>query len=337
MADRLVLDGTTSLELSARGTGSDVRSWARDKVGEEGSQLFINNHRGPGDVDTVINRNRGSVCIGTLSSSAKLNVEAAGQQAAVSARGGNGDAIRGQSSSGHGVSGLSSTHTGTEGGSNSGTGVHGLSSSGTGVRGESNTGAGVVAATVQALNVLEARVLNNLVFAVRRDGAVLADGPFTGPADFAEMLPATGLDDDYEPGDVLAIGKDGRLALAAEPETTAVAGVYSASPGFVGDTRIRAGGLAQVAEEQTNGDRLGEETWLALALVGVVPVKVTAENGPISPGDLLVSAVTPGHAMLAQPITLDGRDIYPTGAVIGKALEPLDVGQGRIKVLLTQR
>lgn len=190
--------------------------------------------------------------------------------------------------------------------------MHGLSSSGTGVRGESNTGPGMVAMSVQGLNVLEALSANRLIFAVRREGAVLADGPFTGPADFAEMLPATGLADDYESGDVLVIGKDGKLSLASEPETTAVAGVYSDSPGFVGDTRIRAGGVSPLAAEKGNGARVDSDTYVALALVGVVPVKVTTENGPVSPGDLLVSAVTPGHAMRARPIRLESREI-PSG------------------------
>ena len=34
-------------------------------------------------------------------------------------------------------------------------------------------------------------------------------------------------------------------------------------------------------------------------VVGVIPTKVSAENGPIQPGDLRVTASTPGHAMKA--------------------------------------
>lgn len=133
---------------------------------------------------------------------------------------------------------------------------------------------------------------------------------------------------------MLGIGKDGRLTRTTEPQTTAVAGVYSSNPGFVGDPRIAVQGL----ESQSKDDQqIREETWVNVAVVGVVPVKGSAENGSISPGDLLVSAATPGHAMLAQPIKLGGLDVYPTGAVIGKALEPLDSGLGLIKILLTQR
>jgi hypothetical protein len=66
-----------------------------------------------------------------------------------------------------------------------------------------------------------------------------------------------------------------------------------------------------------------------LAIIGIVPCKVSAENGPIQPGDLLVSASTPGHAM-------KGTDRSKMlGAVVGKALEPLRQGKGTIQVLVT--
>jgi hypothetical protein len=66
-----------------------------------------------------------------------------------------------------------------------------------------------------------------------------------------------------------------------------------------------------------------------LALVGIVPVKVTNEGGPIEPGDLLVSSSTPGYAMRWDP---DAGDTYPT--FVGKALEALESGEGIIQVLL---
>lgn len=106
MADRLILDGTTSLELSAKGAGSDVRSWVRDRVGEQGARLFINSIAEPGDVNTIINLRRGDVCIGTTEARAKLTVDTAGFASAVQARAVRGDGLRGESDSGHGVSGL---------------------------------------------------------------------------------------------------------------------------------------------------------------------------------------------------------------------------------------
>jgi hypothetical protein len=65
-----------------------------------------------------------------------------------------------------------------------------------------------------------------------------------------------------------------------------------------------------------------------LALMGRVPVKATTENGPIRPGDLLVSASLPGHVMRCP----DPRECE--GAVLGKALEPLAQGRGIIVMLV---
>ena len=66
-------------------------------------------------------------------------------------------------------------------------------------------------------------------------------------------------------------------------------------------------------------------------MIGVIPTKVSGENGPISVGDLLVTSDTPGHAMRADfsdPVRL-------IGAVIGKAMEPFEgPGTGKIKVLV---
>jgi len=65
-----------------------------------------------------------------------------------------------------------------------------------------------------------------------------------------------------------------------------------------------------------------------LALMGMVPVKATTENGPIKPGDLLTTSSTPGHAMrCAEPVKCEG-------AIIGKALESLEEGEGIIKMLV---
>ena len=148
------------------------------------------------------------------------------------------------------------------------------------------------------------------MFRVGGKGDVWAkEGLFTIGADMAEMLPAVpGL----EPGDVLAIGLDGQLTLTTQAYQASVIGVYSTDPGFVGG-------------DTPEGENPGA---IPLAVVGVVPVKVTAENGPILPGDLLVAASTPGYAMKAGANP-------PQGTVIGKALGGLDEGTGVIKMLAT--
>ena len=152
-------------------------------------------------------------------------------------------------------------------------------------------------------------------FRVLSSGEVRSDVGFTTPAaDFAEMLPAVA---GLSPGDVLIIGPDGRLALSSEPYQSSVAGVYSTEPGFVG---------GQPVDREL-------ENHIPLAVVGVVPVKVSDENGAIRPGDMLTTSATPGHAMLAKPIIIDGFTLYPSGVIIGKALEGWEKGTGVILML----
>lgn len=66
-----------------------------------------------------------------------------------------------------------------------------------------------------------------------------------------------------------------------------------------------------------------------MALVGIVPAKMSAENGPVKAGDLLVTSSTPGYAMKRT----DHERML--GAVVGKALGVLQTGTGVINVLIT--
>jgi len=68
-----------------------------------------------------------------------------------------------------------------------------------------------------------------------------------------------------------------------------------------------------------------------LALSGVVPCKASAENGPIVPGDVLVSASVSGYAMRAS------LERVEPGMVVGKALEPLESGKGTINILVNKQ
>ena len=154
----------------------------------------------------------------------------------------------------------------------------------------------------------------NLRFQVDQAGNVSADGTISGGgADFAEMVHPG--QTDLVPGDVLVIDPDGRMARSSQAYQTSVAGVYSTQPGFV----------AGAGDDSAN---LSDQ--VPLAVMGVVPVKATAENGPIQPGDLLTSSSTPGHAMRA------GADPAP-GTIIGKALEPWETGSGVIQMLVMLR
>ena len=161
---------------------------------------------------------------------------------------------------------------------------------------------------------------NNRRFAVERaTGNVKADGTFTGGGvDYADMLPVAGKASDYAPGDVLVIGSDGKLTKSSQPYSTALAGVYSTNPAFVGDAR----GLS---EDKT----ATENNLVPVALVGLVPVKVSTENGAIKPGDLLTTSSLPGYAMKA----IDPK----IGTILGKAMQSLETGIGMINVLVTLR
>ena len=58
--------------------------------------------------------------------------------------------------------------------------------------------------------------------------------------------------------------------------------------------------------------------------------KPAAKNGPIIPGDMLVTSSTPGHVM-------GGGDEPPQGTVIGKALEGLVDGSGVIQMMVVMQ
>ena len=92
-----------------------------------------------------------------------------------------------------------------------------------------------------------------------------------------------------------------------------VVGVHSTRPSYLGNSRFH-----------------DVEGWVPVALVGIVPVRVSAENGAIMAGGLLVAAQTPGHAMRA-------RADPPAGSVLGKALQPLAEGTGSVSMLVLSR
>ncbi len=199
----------------------------------------------------------------------------------------------------------------------------GISGPGVGVYGQTFSGEGIAGLFINRRrgNILVGSVGQNpdtTVFRVDGSGRVFADGGFRPfGADFAESLPVKGSREGYAPGDLLVIDPSGerRLVLSGTPYSTLVAGVYSTKPGVV------------ASQHRIDDPALDNE--VPLAVVGIVPCKVTAENGPIAAGDLLVTSSMPGRAM-------KGTDrARMLGAVVGKALEPLTKGTGIIQVLVT--
>jgi len=132
--------------------------------------------------------------------------------------------------------------------------------------------------------------------------------------DVAEWVPAT---EAMSPGTVVILNPDrsNEVIPSAHSYDTSVAGVVSAKPGLL----------------------LGEasDTKAKIATTGRVRVRVDATLSPIRIGDLLVTSDKSGMAMKSEPMEVNGRRFHQPGTILGKALEPLDHGEGEILVLLT--
>lgn len=156
----------------------------------------------------------------------------------------------------------------------------------------------------------------NITFPDGTNQSTAWNGTLCG-GDYSESVDISGKRNQYEPGDVLVVDSEipGYFHKASEPYSMAVSGIYATKPGLVG-------------RRQTIDAKLAT-TEIPMAMVGIVPTKVSAENGAIRPGDVLVSSTTPGYAM-------KGTDRSKMiGAIIGKALGNLGSGTGVIEVLVS--
>lgn len=75
--------------------------------------------------------------------------------------------------------------------------------------------------------------------------------------------------------------------------------------------------------------------YLLLVVQGPAQVRASAVGGAIQTGDLLASAATAGLAGKAGQISVEGVTLAAPGTVFGKALEPLQAGDGLITVYVT--
>jgi hypothetical protein len=134
--------------------------------------------------------------------------------------------------------------------------------------------------------------------------------------DYAESVDVTGERTRYEPGDVLVVDSASvdSVTKSTEAYSTAVAGIYATKPGVIG-------------RRSTAPDKVKEE--MPMAMLGIVPAKVSAENGPVHRGDLLVTSSKPGYLMKGTDRSL------MLGAIVGKAWGTLDTGSGVIEVLVS--
>jgi hypothetical protein len=138
-------------------------------------------------------------------------------------------------------------------------------------------------------------------------GDILVGGDVITNADVAEGYVAVGT---LEPGDVVVLDPSTPLGVrrADQPYDTSVAGVISTDPAIV---------------------LPGPIDGVPLALIGRVPVKADASYGAIGIGDLLTTSATPGHSRRCPD------RLQCVGAIVGKALEPLQEGRGVILALVT--
>jgi hypothetical protein len=138
-----------------------------------------------------------------------------------------------------------------------------------------------------------------------------------GGGDIAEPFEISS-DIELRPGMVVSIDPDapGALRVADAAYDHAVAGVISGAGG------VNAGLV--LSQEGTIADGSHQ-----VALTGRVWCWVDADaNGSIVPGSLLTTSPTPGHAMRAS----DRERSF--GATIGKAMTPLERGQGLVLLLV---
>jgi hypothetical protein len=251
---------------------------------------------------------------------------------------GKGFGVFGFSQGGAGVEGHSATDTGVVGFCTSGTGVRGTGRTGVagqtnsdsdagvngrndgkgfGVFGFSQGGAGVEGHAVDGNGVVG---FSEKGFAGRFQGNVLVTGDITAHdlaisgGDCAENFDVAGDPEIASPGTVMVIDEEGALRPSCAAYDKKVVGVISGAGDY------QPGILLNKRDEP--GIRV------PIALVGRIFCKVDAQNAPIEIGDLLTTSPVRGHAMKAED------PLRAFGSVIGKALRPLDAGQGFIPILI---
>lgn len=119
------------------------------------------------------------------------------------------------------------------------------------------------------------------------------------------------------PGTVVSLDstRSNAVTRSRHAYDTLIAGVVSAQPGVI----LGEAGAGKVM----------------VTMSGRVAVKVDAGKYPIRIGDLLVTSNRPGVAMRSRPIRVGGKLIHQPGTIIGKALEALPNGEGKILVLVS--
>lgn len=200
---------------------------------------------------------------------------------------------------------------GLVGSSDGGDGVDGFSKSRNGVFGQSETGSGLHGYSQQQFGIY---ARSDTGMAGFFEGSItVTNDIILKNADCAENFDIAGLEK-VEPGTVMVIDTEGALRQSDRAYDKRVAGVISGAgsykPGLILD------------KQESSKNRM------PISLMGKAYCKVDASYGAIEVGDLLTTSPTPGHAMKAD----DPMKAF--GSVIGKALQPLAIGEGLIPILI---
>jgi hypothetical protein len=168
-----------------------------------------------------------------------------------------------------------------------------------------------------------------------------ADVRTGGAIDLAEyILDTIG---DTEAGDVLVADPHNKESVlkSSTPYDTSVVGVVSTQPHLLM-------GMELVMDEES-GEMYEGVNATMLALAGRVPTKVTDENGPVRIGDLLTTSSKPGYAMKWTALDVTQAQDFEElkqilsenqrrqNAIVGRALESLNGGEGKIMALINSR
>lgn len=140
-------------------------------------------------------------------------------------------------------------------------------------------------------------------------------GTYSSPyCDIAELFEPSQKNDGLESGDIVVLDEEEekKIKKSSHSYSTLIVGVVSTNPNMT----------MGLLEDNSNEDHP------PVALLGRVPTKVTTENGPIKIGDLIVSSSKPGYGMRCEDYD------KCQGAVVGKATENLESGEGLIEVLI---
>jgi len=247
-----------------------------------------------------------------------------------------------QSADGHGIVGQGGADVNDAGGwfegdvGAYGTGVNGL-------YGEGITGAAVVGHSLNHYGVFGYTDRTDSNYGLyTTDNLYSANYHTTGAL---MQIVQNGGQEPLEPGDVAVfdgigapLESDGmpviQVARAAAAGSTAVAGVVHSGYSIAAATEAPEQ-LARGGEQVTLEGPIPPGGYLLLVVQGPAQVKASAVSGAIQPGDLLSSSNLPGHAAGSAQLGREGSSIVPPGTILGKALEPLDGGDGMIYIYVT--